>query len=451
MTAEPQRPSRPLAQWIPAAAAIGLLGTVVFAGVALGGGGDNAAPPAVVTPTEPSAPVDGASPLTVPTSVNAVTASVPTTAPQTTSVLSRTLTRGVVGDDVEAVQQRLTDLGFVPGPIDGIYGDETIKSVWAYEKLVLGVESSNPSGQVTPAMWEAMQEPFVIQPRRPDSTPNHTEVYLPEQVLAVFHDDVPVMITHMSSGTGEEWCEEVTISPGEYGNRDGTEDLVRGECGRSETPGGVYEFYRQVEGIRESALGSMWNPMYFNYGIAIHGAMNVPLQPASHGCIRIPLNISENLQSLSSMGDQIFVWDGIKEPEEYGSPPPTFNWIDPNYETTTTTSTTVPPESTTTVVDDDSASDATETTVPATDEDPAPVDATAPTTIAPQTTVAGTTPPVTTVAPATTTTTTMSPATSLPPDGATEPASADDGGDGGTDTAGDIDGDQADAAADPDS
>jgi hypothetical protein len=105
-----------------------------------------------------------------------------------------------------------------------------------------------------------------------------------------------------------------------------------------------------VEGIRDSALGSMWNPVYFNYGIAIHGAQNVPLQPASHGCIRIPLNISEGLQDLMGMGDQVFVWDGEKEPEENGAPPPTFNWLDPEWASTTTT--TVPettlPESTTT-------------------------------------------------------------------------------------------------------
>ena len=53
------------------------------------------------------------------------------------------------------------------------------------------------------------------------------------------------------------------------------------------------------------------------------------------------------------MGDQVFVWDGVKEPEENGAPPPTFNWLDPNYETTTTVpeSTTTVPESTTTVPD----------------------------------------------------------------------------------------------------
>ena len=379
--------SHPVSRWLPAGAAVAVLAIVIVAGVALGNGGngdagDNADADVVTT--------GELTQLTVPDSVPDVIATVETTAPVTKSVLDRTLSKGVAGSDVQQVQQRLTDLGFAPGPTDGIYGGETIKAVWAYEKLVLGVESNRPTGQVTPEMWDAMQEPFVIQPRRPNSTPNHTEVYLPEQVLAVFQGDVPVLITHMSSGTNEEWCEEVTISPGEYGNRDGEEPIVRGECGRSNTPGGVFEFYRQVEGIRDSALGSMWNPVYFNYGIAIHGAMNVPLQPASHGCIRIPLNISEGLQDLMDLGDQVFVWDGEKEPEENGAPPPTFNWLDPDYESTTTVpeSTTTVPESTTTVPEST-------TTVPAT-------------TSAPNTTAAPTTAPPTTSAPTTSSSTTSS-------------------------------------------
>jgi hypothetical protein len=364
-----------VSQWLPAGAALAVLAIVIVAGVALGNGGndDGGADADVVTTGELTQ-------MTVPDSVPDVIGTIETTAPVTKSVLDRTLSKGVAGADVQRVQQRLTDLGFVPGPTDGIFGDETIKSVWAYEKLVLGVESNRPSGQVTPEMWDAMQDPFVIQPRRPNATPNHTEVYLPEQVLAVFQGDVPVLITHMSSGTNEEWCEEVTISPGEYGNRDGEEPIVRGECGRSNTPGGVFEFYRQVEGIRDSALGSMWNPVYFNYGIAIHGALNVPLQPASHGCIRIPLNISEGLQDLMDMGDQIFVWDGVKEPEENGAPPPTFNWLDPDYESTTTV-----PESTTLAPD---------------------------TTTAPNTTAAPTTAPPTTSAPTTSSSTTSTSTTS---------------------------------------
>jgi hypothetical protein len=157
------------------------------------------------------------------------------------------------------------------------------------------------------------------------------------------------MISHISSGTGEEWCEEVTISPGEYGNEDGEEPLKRGECGVSITPGGVYSVYRQVEGVRQSALGGMYNPVYFNYGIAIHGAINVPLQPASHGCIRVPNPISSEMQDLIENGDQVFVFDGEKDPEVYGPQPPRFNWRDPDYVTTTTSTSTTSTSTTSTV------------------------------------------------------------------------------------------------------
>ena len=377
-------------KWLPAAAAAGLLAVVVIAGVALGGGDDGNSTP---SPADNAALTDSI-PL-IPDSVPVIE-TVQTSTPIVKTQITRTLTKGMAGDDVADLQDRLTELGFWPGPVDGYYGDETRKSVWAYEKLVLEVESNAPSGQVTPGMWDDMQESFVIQPRRPNATPNHTEIYLPEQVLAVFEDNKPVMITHMASGTNEEWCEEVTISPGEYGNEEGEEPLVRGECGKSFTPGGVFHFYREVEGVRQSALGGMWNPVYLNYGIAVHGALNVPLQPASHGCIRIPLSISEDFLEISKLGDQVFVFDGVKEPEEYGEQLPYFNRVDPDYETTTTTSstTTTVPESTTTVAPATTTPSA--TTPSATTTAPA----TTTTTVAPTTT--------TTVAPSTSTTTIVS-------------------------------------------
>ncbi|HYN32907.1 MAG TPA: L,D-transpeptidase family protein [Ilumatobacteraceae bacterium] len=331
-------------KWLPAAAAGGLLAIVVVAGVALGGGGGDEAAPAVSADSVA---------LAVPAVSVDVIATVETTAPISKTVLARTLSKGMAGDDVAQVQQRLTDLGFWPGPVDGYFGDETRRATWAYEKLVLGVAFNQPTGAVSPDMWTDMQDPFVIQPRRTNSTPNHTEIYLPEQVIAVFHNDVPVMISHMSSGDNEDWCEEVTISPGEY-NNPSDEPLVRGECGKSITPGGVFNYKRMVEGIRQGSLGGMWDPVYFNYGIAVHGALNVPLQPASHGCIRIPLSLSPSFQDLVAVGDQVFVFDGVKEPEAYGAQKPYFNRIDPDYSTTTssttsttTTTTTLVPPSTT--------------------------------------------------------------------------------------------------------
>ena len=130
------RPPNQIAKWLPAVAAAGLLGTVVVAGVALGGGDDSSlqqtqlADSAFVVDT-------GVSALTVPDSVPDVIGAVETSVPIEKSVLQRNLSKGLAGDDVKQVQQRLTDLGFVPGPADGIYGDQTVKAVWAYEKLVL--------------------------------------------------------------------------------------------------------------------------------------------------------------------------------------------------------------------------------------------------------------------------------------------------------------------------
>ncbi len=93
----------------------------------------------------------------------------------------------------------------------------------------------------------------------------------------------------------------------------------------------------------------MYDPVYFNYGIAIHGALNVPLHPASHGCIRIPLALSPAMNDMLDIGDQVFVFDGVEEPEVYGAQPPYFNRLDPTY-TTTTSSTTTTTTTTTTLV-----------------------------------------------------------------------------------------------------
>jgi hypothetical protein len=174
----------------------------------------------------------------------------------------------------------------------------------------------------------------------------------------------------------------VTIDPGEDGNLNGKEPIKRGICGESVTPAGLFYFYNRRSGTRESKLGTMWNPVYFNGGVAVHGAAQVPIRPASHGCIRIPMFISEYFPDLVAYGDRIYIFDGVKEPEEYGSPPPPADRPDPNY--TTTTSTTVSPSTTATAQQQTTVQQQT-TTVPTT------VPASATTSTAPATTVAPTT------------------------------------------------------------
>jgi len=321
-----------MSQWLPAIGAASVLLVVVLVGV--GASGNNS----------PSG--DGVSQVT--TTVAQIATGV-TYRPVPKVPLSQTLGRGAAGPEVKMIQDRLIELAFDPGVADGAFGSRTQQAIWAFEKLVMGVAPDQVTGRVTKEMWSRMQDPLLILPRRPNATPNHTEIYLPQQVLIVFHNDVPVLVTHISSGDGQEWCEEVTISPGELGNETGSQAIKRGVCGVSWTPGGVYKYYRLYLGRRESQLGGMYNPVYFNKGIAVHGSKEVPKYPDSHGCIRIPMHISDYYQTLVTKGELVFVFDGVKEPEEYGDQQPIWNRSDPNYTTTSTstTSTTLPKTTTT--------------------------------------------------------------------------------------------------------
>jgi hypothetical protein len=77
------------------------------------------------------------------------------------------------------------------------------------------------------------------------------------------------------------------------------------------------------------------------------------------------MHISDYFQSLVAKGDQVFVFDGVKEPEAYGAQSPRFNWVDPNYTTTTSTTTTPPVKPTTTTTSAPTTTTTTATTVPA--------------------------------------------------------------------------------------
>jgi len=97
---------------------------------------------------------------------------------------------------------------------------------------------------VTADIWEQMNEDFCVAPRRSPGG-NHMEVYLPEQVSVLFSDGEARVISHVSSGEGITWCDEVEIDLD-----DGTTE-PKGICGRSVTPGGLYQFERKVEGVAQ--------------------------------------------------------------------------------------------------------------------------------------------------------------------------------------------------------
>jgi hypothetical protein len=364
-----------------------VLGVVIIAGVSGGGEGDASTPTTLdpaLGPIEATVPVVTQPPVVTPSSEVAVEK----------TTFGRAIAKGSFGEDVRELQQRLTDLGFAPGPIDGMFGSGTQQAVWAWKKLVGGMtwqdlDYSNSATVVTPETWSKMQDPVVIQPRRPQGPgTTHVEIYLPLQVLVVFKDDAPELIAHISSGELDEqgnpitFCEEALYDTDENGEPLDP-PVEKAICAEAKSPGGVFKFTRRYEGKRTSPLGGMLNPVYFNYGLAVHGAENVPTHPASHGCIRVNNDIAEYFPSLVAKGDRVYVWghDG-KEPEYYSRAEslPSFNRPDPNATTTTSSSTTLPPATTV-------ASQAPTTTKPSptTTAKPAATTTVVPTTVAPTT------------------------------------------------------------------
>jgi hypothetical protein len=112
-------------------------------------------------------------------------------------------------------------------------------------------------------------------------------------VMIVWRDGAPTLISHISSGSQVPYCEDTDTGK---------------NCGNAVTPLGVFRYQRRIPGWRVAPLGKLYNPVYFNGGIAVHGAASVPNRPASHGCVRIPMSIAEYFPSLVANGDAIEVF-----------------------------------------------------------------------------------------------------------------------------------------------
>jgi hypothetical protein len=135
----------------------------------------------------------------------------------------------------------------------------------------------------------------------------------------VYQDWQPILITTASTGSGEYFC----------GGTDG--------CQYAITPAGHFHFQFEHHGWDNGKLGEMWNPYYFDGGIAVHGLPSVPPYPASHGCVRIPMDIANYFPTLVRDGESVYVVGTAMKPgNNYVGPAPTTSTT-----TTTTTTTTV--------------------------------------------------------------------------------------------------------------
>ncbi len=369
-----------------------------------------ASPAAAPSDLPPAAGVEVVTDPSAPPTAPTAAAETTTTLPKTT--ISRTLEKGLAAaEDVRVVQQRLNDLHFDVGVVDGIYGANTEMAVWAYQSLIMNLSGKDVTGKVTPELWTRMQDPLGLPQFRPDASPTHAEIFLPAQTMVLYADRELRLITHISSGSGKQWCDELknvpawpgatttTVPPGQKNPR---------YCGTSTTPGGTFKVYLKRSDWVDIPLGRVYNPISFNAGIAIHGYPEVPKNPASHGCVRVPMHIAKYLPGILRTGDQIFVWDGVKEPEVYGNQKPPADERDPTDTTVVTTTTTTIKPTTTVAGTTTTKPAAPTTTLPtATTVKPVPVPTTTvPVTVSPTTgppPLASTTTPPTSVKAATVT------------------------------------------------
>ncbi|MDH3426248.1 MAG: L,D-transpeptidase family protein, partial [Acidimicrobiia bacterium] len=155
------------------------------------------------------------------------------------------LNRGDHGPLVEHLQVRLTNSGFRPGEIDGIFARDTYQAVLAFEKLH-GLERD---GVFKPEDWDLLGAPTSVRAR---SEADRIEIDLKAQVLYVVKDNAVEAVVGISSGNG-----------GTYTNSVGRTSIAK-------TPEGRYSFYLERNYNHRSYLGTMYKPYYFYGGYAIH-------------------------------------------------------------------------------------------------------------------------------------------------------------------------------------
>jgi lipoprotein-anchoring transpeptidase ErfK/SrfK len=183
-------------------------------------------------------------------------------------------------------EQRLWDIGYWAGPVDGKFDAASRHALMAFQK----VERRTRTGVLTLTELDALRN--ASRPVARDGKFGHVEIDLERQILFLIDETGEVMrVLPVSSGSGKLYVDQ-------------------GRVQRAITPTGTFKVSRKIKGWRVSTLGLLYYPSYIHNGIAIHGSPSVPSRPASHGCIRVPMFAAKELSSLVTMGMQVEIYNG---------------------------------------------------------------------------------------------------------------------------------------------
>jgi peptidoglycan hydrolase-like protein with peptidoglycan-binding domain len=297
--------------------------TLLLVTLALVSAGCSGKPARVATSRRPTTTTSEATTTTVEVTT--------TTAPPTTARPAPAgLGIGARGANVQALEAKLAELHYDVGKVDGVFDSVTFHAVVAFQK-VTGLSRTGRATDDVVAKVMAAGPPGALLP---SGGATRVEVDIKRQVLFLYKGGGLYRTLDISTGSGKRYC-------------------VDGACATAVTPGGSFRIGRRISGWRTSRLGRLYNPLYFNGGIAIHGAPSVPAYPASHGCVRITMAAASWFPGVVPNGTPVYVVGGVHAAVPFNEAAPTDN--NPDSATTTTaprptTTTTAPHASTTTTL-----------------------------------------------------------------------------------------------------
>src|SRR5436190_6146330 len=143
------------------------------------------------------------------------------------------------GPAIQAIQQRLTDLGYWLGPVNGVYGDLTTQAVYAFQKT----NGLPVDGQVGPATSAALSG--AKRPTPKSTSGNLVEVDKTRQVAFIVRGGRVLWAYNISTGTEKPYTFE-------------------GVKYMADTPTGTFTIAHQVDGYDEGPLGRLYRPKYFH-------------------------------------------------------------------------------------------------------------------------------------------------------------------------------------------
>ncbi|HEX6044503.1 MAG TPA: L,D-transpeptidase family protein [Pyrinomonadaceae bacterium] len=186
---------------------------------------------------------------------------------------------------VKEAEQRLADLGYWTGPVDGRFDSATRAALISFQKW----EGRTITGRLTTEELEALRGGATPVAR--DGSYEHVEIDVDRQVLLLVDDKGSVRVLPVSTGTDKPFSYD-------------------GQTSIAYTPRGRFVVYEKGVGWEDNLPG-MYYANYISGGIAIHGSYDVPPQPASHGCIRIPIFAAREVSKRLKLGTIVLVYDKV--------------------------------------------------------------------------------------------------------------------------------------------